>query len=110
MPNYERNLTQTATYWEPDSEDKFGKKTFKDPVYICCRWEDRAEMVFDKTGQQVVTKSRVFFKQDISLDGYICLGEETTDDPTLLSNAYEVRQVARVPDLRNLTTLYTVYL
>lgn len=110
MPNFERNLRQTATYWAPQSQDLFGKTTYDAPVQIPVRWEDKVELFRDKTGQEVASKSKVFLAQDIDLDGYLMLGTSFAADPLSEENAYEIRQVMRTPDLRNLKTLYVAML
>lgn len=110
MPNFERNLRQTATYWAPNGTDAFGKPLFTAPQVMACRWEDRAELFRDKTGEERTSRSRVFFKDVIDLNGYLLLGESTEEDPTTLQGAWEIRQVVTLPDLRNLKTLYVAIL
>ncbi len=106
-------LRQQATYWEPDAEDAYGKPSFKTPVLLKCRWEDRTELVHNKLNSEYVSKARVFFAQDMSVDGYIALGDYVTDlvaSPLTLTTAHEIMLVSRIPDLRNMKTLYGVYL
>lgn len=110
MSSLDRKLNQTATYWAPGVTDVYGKRSYSAPVQLQCRWEDRHEMIMDKVGQEAIAKSRVFFAEDLELDGYLFLGCDYSDDPTAVVGAYEIRQIARVPNLRNLSTLYTVYL
>jgi hypothetical protein len=74
------------------------------------RWEDRAEAIRNKNGGEYVTKSRVFAGQDLSLDGYLYLGESDEVDPRTVDGAYEIQQISKIPDLSNLETIYTAYL
>lgn len=110
MPNFERNLRQTATYWAPLGTDMFGKVTYAKPITLPVRWEDKAELFRDKLGQEVTSKARVFLASDIDLDGYLFLGISAVTDPLSLDKAFEIRQVNRTPDLRNLKTLYVAFL
>lgn len=110
MPNFIRNMNQDITYWKPTTADVFGKKSFEMPKLFKGRWEDRNEMVFDKTGQEVMCKTRIFVCEDVDLDGYIFLGECYEPDPLVTQGAFEIRQIAKMPDLRNMRTLTTVYL
>lgn len=110
MSNFERNLLQVATYWAPDSEDLFGHKTYVAPIQLACRWEDVANTIRSKLGTELVSKSRVFLAQDISIDGYLFLGTSAALDPTVVAGAYEVQQIMRTPDLRNLKTLFVAML
>lgn len=111
MNSLERKLNQIASYWAPlASTDLFGKRAYSAPVQLFCHWEDRTDMYHDKFGKQVVSQSKVFFAEDIALDGYLLLGVSSETDPTTVAGAYEIMQVARVPNLRNLATLYVAIL
>lgn len=110
MSRFDRQLHQTATYWAPLDTDLFGKKTYEAPVQLTVRWEDKQELYHNKHGQQVVSKSRIFLSQNVDLDGYILLGTSVETDPVLVTGAEEIQQIARIPDLRNLTTMYMAIL
>jgi len=110
MINLSSKLNQTVTYWSQTGEDLFGKGTFASPIQLQARWEDVAEMFIDKTGQESVSKAKVFLAQDISLEGYLVQGTSAGTDPTVVAGAQEVRQIKRTPDLRNLQTLYVAML
>ena len=110
MVNFTKHLQQTATYWKPNSENEFGKKVYDEPEFLKCRWEDRNELLRDKRGQEITSKSRVYFCTALDLDGFVFLGESWDTDPHEVNGAFEIRQIAKVPDLRNLTTLHVVYL
>ncbi len=120
--NFERNLRQTATYWGPGvGTDIYGAQAFAEPVQLNCRWEDTAELFIDKTGVEVASKSKVFFADDISLEGYLYLGESTEEDPRAVlggldddgltqGRAFEIRMVKRIPDLKAVKTMYVAFL
>lgn len=110
MPNFERNLLQTCTYWAQTGLNMSGKGTFATPVQLACRWEDVALLFLDKRGQEATSKSRVFLAQDIDIQGYLMLGTTSTADPTTLPEAWEVRSLKSTPDLRNLKNLYVAML
>lgn len=109
MNNILNKLQQDATYWYPTGSDLFNKQTFGRAT-IKCRWEDVSEVFIDKTGKEATSKSVIFFAENIDIEGYVFLGESLENDPTLVPGAHMVKQVSRIPDLRNLKTLYTVYL
>lgn len=110
MPNLERNMHQTMTYWKRTGEDKFGKPTFDAPVTVKCRWEHKIEAIRDKRGEEFVTRSRIYCTRAIDLDGYVYLGTSTATAPTTLEDASEIRMVGVSPDLRNLKSLTVVYI
>lgn len=110
MPSFERNLLQTATYWAPSNPDLFGKFTYVAPQTLPCRWEDRVELVRNQFGEEVASKSRIFFAAPIVLGGYLFLGTSAVTDPTTVIGAQEIILVATIPDLKNLKKLYVAYL
>ena len=109
MPNFERNLRQVLTYWEVLDTDEYNRPVFGPPQHLPCRWEDVAELVIDKHGEEIKSKSRIFLAVPIRAEGYVLLGESAVSTPSL-SGGEEVRQVKMVPDLRNLKQMYTVWL
>lgn len=115
MARYDRHMNQTLTYWAPSSAtgDVFGKKGFAAPVTYACRWEDEQELIVDKTGQEVQSDARIFVESTFTNpdhDGYVYLGTSAETDPRSVDGAREVKQIAKIPDLRNMQTLRVVYL
>ncbi len=112
MPNFERNLRQTCTYWGPQSQDQYGKTTFSAPVTKACRWEEKAELFIDKKMQEVTSKAKVFLVDDAAVDqeGYLYLGTSAAASPLGLADAFEIRALKRTPDLRNLKQMLVVML
>lgn len=106
-----RGLNQTCTYWAPtETRDLGGKRTYAAPVQKVCRWEDCTEMYQDKQGEEKISKSKVFLTEDVALDGFVLLGTSAAADPTVIPEAYEIQQKSRIPDLRSVTSLITLYL
>lgn len=104
-------LNQTATYWQKTGDtDRYGKPILTAPVQIPVRWEDRMTQILNKSGAEVVSRTRIFCKVPVALDGYLALGVFADADPRPLDNAFEVQQVSTTPDLSSLESLTTVYL
>lgn len=108
--NIERKLPMIATYWSQGGQNIYGAGTYNSPTQLPCRWEDTGELFIDKTGQEVVSRSKVYFAEDIDLEGYLALGISMASNPTGVVGAFEIRQVKRTPDLRNVRTLYVAFL
>ncbi len=104
-------MHQVVTYWAPTGDtDLFGKQTFEAPVSLKCRWEDKNELYYDKGGKEVVSRSKIYFAQDLDINGYLVLGLNFDVDPRLVEGAREIQMIGRTPDLRNLSTLYVAWL
>lgn len=110
MASFERHLKQTMTYWAPDGYDMFGNNKFTPPRLIYGRWENKSELIITKTGEERISKARVFGAYCLDIDGYLFLGRSNEADPRKLSQAYEIRQLNEIPDLRNLKTIKVAFL
>lgn len=108
--SFKTSLNQTVTYWPSTGTDIYGGNTFGSPVTRPARWEDKSELIRDKSGGEYVTKSRVFMAVDFDLDGFLFLGTSVAADPRMVAGAYEIRQRSSIPDLRNLETIFTAFL
>lgn len=95
-----RNLRQTVTYWSPGGNDGFGGVSYGTPVNIKGRWQDVAELFIDASGNEVVSKAKVWIDTDVVNKGYLYLGESTAADPETVSDAREIRQFGKIPNLR----------
>lgn len=107
---FRQDYKQDVTYWEPLAQDGWGSKTFETPIILKCRWENRAERFIDALGEEVVSRAVVWLPQNVEIKGYLFLGSETSVDPTIVLNAYEVRQIFEIPDLRNMFKERRVFL
>lgn len=74
MSLLDRMRKQWAVYWEYDSQDRNGKDTYKDPIAVKVRWEDKSEQDFLPSGQMVMVKSTVYVDRDMPLGGILWLG------------------------------------
>lgn len=104
-------LNQVVTYWSPTGDaDRYGKPILNAPVQIQARWEDKQTQIVNKQGSEVLSKARVFTLIEVDIDGYIAKGTFADTDPRPLDAAWSVQQVSTTPNLRNMQTLFTVYL
>lgn len=103
-------LNQTCTYWAPSALDTYGKRSYATPQQVHCRWEDKGELFIGRNGQELTSKSKVFFSIPVSIEGYLLLGTSTESDPESLEGSHEIRAVYSTPDLQALQTLYTAML
>lgn len=106
MSNISRNLRQICTYWSPGALDSYGKREYNVSQELPCRWEDKAELFIARNGQELTSKSKVFFAFPIEVEGLLYLGEYLTTVPEDIEGTVEIRAVYKIPDLRNLRTLY----
>ncbi len=116
-----RMLKQTAVWWPLASMessgsdyDNYGQPIVTDPVEIDVRWEDVSEEFLDKDGVVQLSRARVYVDRDVEVGGVLMLGELTdiTDatTPKENENAWEIRRVEKLPNLRNTEYLRTCYL
>lgn len=98
-----RALTQTAVYWHCTGKNQYNEPTFADPVQVNCRWEDKANIVKNKQGEDILSKSQAFVGQFMDEEDYLYLGklENLTTaqqaDPRLVSSAWEIKSTVKVP-------------
>lgn len=96
-----RGYKQTATYWGSPTPNGSGGFSYAAPVTLNVRWEDKAVQYSDPSGEINVSKSEVFVPSDVEIGGYLYLGTSVNADPTAVAGAYEIKQVHKIPDLRN---------
>ena len=116
-----RMLKQTAVWWPLSSAesagidyDNYGQPVVADPVEIDVRWEDVSEEFLDRNGTVQLSRARVYVDRDVEVGGILMLGELTdiTDEnnPKENDNAWEIRRVEKLPNLKNTEYLRTCYL
>ena len=112
MPNryLTKSLLQTATYWAPSAKDGYGGYTFTTPVIIDCRWILKQELFIDAKGKEKVSAAIVLLEQDVSLGGYLYLGASAESNPKDVSNSYEIRSFAKIPDIKGTSFLRKAWL
>lgn len=107
-----RNLNQDITYWPPENGSQtndFGHATFDGGILIKGRWEDRVQNIRKPNGDEVVSMAEVMVDTDVEVDGYLALGDYTSQD-TPTEGAREIQDVRKTPDLRNLATEIRAFL
>jgi hypothetical protein len=105
--NVSRHMKQTVTYWAPLGTNSYGARQFAAPVQLKARWEDVGELFRSPSGQEVVSKAKVFTPSAVDLGGYLYLGTSAATDPKTVANAREILSVREMPDLRLLTQMWT---
>lgn len=101
-----RLCTQTAVYWGTPMNDGYGTFTFKDPVEINCRWEDKKEVYSGSDNKELVSRAVITVLQDLDEEGYLYLGELDDFDsaadisnPKIILKAYEIKRFDKIPEL-----------
>ncbi len=72
-----RMCKQTIVYWANPVNDGEGVFTYDSPVEILGRWEEVNEVVLGNNGKELVSRARVFLKQEVDEEGAMYLGELT---------------------------------
>jgi len=94
---------QTAVYWGNPTADGYGSYSFDDPVEISCRWDDQTQMVKNADGKEVVSRARLLLTQDVDEGGLILLvtlddlDSASEENPTSLTNAWEILRFVKTP-------------
>lgn len=102
-----RHFGQTATLWRT-TPDGFGGYSFAYPELINCRWEDRTELI---PGSSTEASSAIVYPEvEVSSEDYLFLGSSATLNPTTVIGARRVRAFNKIPNLRNLKTVYKCWL
>lgn len=92
-----------VTYWAPTGDGLYGaSNAFEAPVLLKARWEDRQEQAISSNGETFTTQAVVYVPQEVRLEGYLALGNQTThSSPLDASDAHEIRGLITVPSIRN---------
>lgn len=108
---------QTAVYWASPTPDGYGGYTFTDPAEITCRWEDKAELITDGKGNQIISKAQLLVTHDLDDEGYLYLGSlgdltaGEQADPLTIEHAYQIKGISKVPMIKSTDEFVrTVYL
>jgi len=97
-----RVCKQTVVYWGAPVRDGFSHKTFAAPVEIMARYEAVEELHRLDTGEEVVSKVRLWVLQDVDEGGYIYLGtlddlDSNPDDPKEIDGASLIISFRKIP-------------
>lgn len=104
---------QTCTYWARLGTDGSGQPRFADPIDIKCRWEDETVEFLDQEGAKQISNAIVYVDREVTLGGVLRLGAVadigTSLSPNQHRDAYHIRKLGKLPNLRNTETLLTAY-
>ena len=90
---------QDATYWGKGASDGFGGHSFDVPIALKVRWEEKNELITDDEGRQIVSRTKVFVSQDLTVGSYLFLGTSAVSNPRTVANAFRILQFKKIPDL-----------
>ena len=90
---------QIITYWGTPVPDGYGGSAFDPPVTIIGRWDDKKEVFVDAMGEETISTSVVYTEEPIVVNGYLYLGRSAVTDPTTVTGARKIQQVANTPSL-----------
>jgi hypothetical protein len=111
---FKNKLKQKCVCWGTPSLVGNGEKTYPDPVELSCRWEDRSQLVRNKDGQEVMSKSTVYLGEAVALDSFLFLSTlaDLPDGATPLSvkTARKLLALDSIPNTANTETIYIGYL
>lgn len=93
------NLKETVTYWAPSGYDARGNSGFSSPVTLDGRWEERTQIYTNRQGEEVRSRAVVFVSVDVALGGYLYLGTSAEANPFNQSDAYEIKDFKKIPNL-----------
>ena len=102
---------QTLTLWSHDGTfSAYGDPAFGNPQEIAGRYEYRTELFITAKGDQSQSRAIAYTTNAVHVDDYLYNGSSSTANPETVSGADQVRRVDGVPDVKNSTTLYKVFL
>lgn len=90
------SFPQTATYWEVTGNDGFGGKTFSTPVSLNVRWQDVNEKFVNANAEEVVSMSKVFLEDDVTIGSFLYLGTSVQSSPYDQSSAFEIKSFSKI--------------
>lgn len=105
------SYTSTATHWARLSRDDWSRRaSFGAPVTFPCDYKAEARKVVDDRGEEFVTRQVLYTERSsIQRGDFVMIGASAALDPTLLTDAHEVRAVTRFADtFNNAADDYTV--
>lgn len=91
---------QTATYWAYSGNDGYGGRSFSSPIAIDVRWQDVNEKYINGNGEEVVSRSKIFLKQDVTIGSYLYLGTSTENSPYDQSGAFEIQAFSKIINIK----------
>lgn len=124
MALLERMLTDDAVYWPPAGYDDYGKVLKGNAIAIKCRWEESNEIFQDSSGQERISKAKVFVSKDgnsggpsflvtYEPQGILWHGAYVDADranPLKNFGAMEIQKFDKLPNIRGKKFLLTAWL
>jgi len=110
-----RLLNQTLVYWAPGSEDRYANTSWEDPVEISGRWEEKAELFLDETGEKTLSRAVAYLdgSTSIVMDGRLMLGTllslSSSPDPAT-DGGLRISSIGDAPSINAQTSLKKVML
>ena len=95
----DRHRNQLATYWAKGARDSSGDTTFATPKAITVRWERRSVVFTNAAGEEAMSDSMVFVKEDMEEGDYLLLGTSIVADPTSIAGPREIQGFSKIPQL-----------
>ena len=95
-----------VTYWAPVGDGSYGSSSgFGAPTILKCRWEDRQDQALSQSGEEFTTAAVVYVPVPVEIGGFLSLGDKlAATDPTMLSDAHEIKGLTSIPSIRNVIT------
>ena len=110
-----RHMKQTAVYWQRTGHDG-SEPTFADAEDKSVRWVDKSEVYKDEFGVEKMSAAVLLTDFLPALEDFFLLGEagdldsDAVDNPKEADEAYKVKKVTKVPNLRGNDYLIKVWL
>lgn len=93
-----RVRNQDITYWSQTGLNSSGYPTYTLPVTVKGRWEDRAVLVQQEGGGELLSSnSRVYLDRVLSQGDYVLRGDHSDSSPT--ASARKVIRVVEIPSV-----------
>lgn len=100
-----RMRRQQAVYWEPTGQSgPGGEPLYLAPIEIKCRWDDVQEVSVSPTGEEFVSRSKVYTDRRVKLNGVLKEGKLDSvtlpDEPLANEEAFLIRARGKIPNFR----------
>ncbi len=98
---------QTAVYWNKIGNDGYGGQAWSTPVEFKCRWDDVVEIISNKYGEVVNTKSKILTNTGLNENGYLFLGSladltvAQKANPLTVPKAFPIQRVDKSPLIKS---------
>ncbi len=101
-----RAYRDDVTIWVVGDEDGYGDYSYGSPRLLKGRWEDVQEEFISRDGEKSFSNANVYLNQNtvIKLGDYVYKGVSENVDPSLLDDAFPIKKLSAIPDLRRVRT------